>query len=316
MKKTSTAVQSAPTSRSSIAKVSNDFNSTKTQFKVEHISPEMAQEWVSNTKDKLQRKSHESTVKEYVKYMKNGEWVLNYEPIILSVNKSVLDGLHRLKACIASGVSFPSLVVYNSIEAAENEMFNTYDRGTGRTLGDVLSARKIHYSNATASTANLYHQLINNRIGIAADSSRGSSPSGTNKHFRLSPKMLLDFIEKEEGFIDFVAHAARVQAGGSKLLMQAKFIGLWYFCHKHDAKKADSFFTSLSVGANLPESSPVFFLRKKLSDYRNGVSGLKSKQVFNLILRCFEMYCNGEKVNIYIRVADDYRFSMTPQLPL
>lgn len=59
---------------------------------------------------------------------------LNGETIIFSSEGHLLDGQHRLMACVKSGVSFDALVVFGISPKA----FDTIDSGKPRSTGDVL----------------------------------------------------------------------------------------------------------------------------------------------------------------------------------
>lgn len=74
---------------------------------------------------------------------------LNGETIIFSSDGHLLDGQHRLLACVRSGVSFESFVVFGISPKA----FNTIDSGKSRGTGDVLSLAGV--SNATKLTGAL-----------------------------------------------------------------------------------------------------------------------------------------------------------------
>ncbi len=50
---------------------------------------------------------------EYANAMKSGEWKYNGESIKVCTDGSLLDGQHRLEACIESGVTFDTLLVTN-----------------------------------------------------------------------------------------------------------------------------------------------------------------------------------------------------------
>lgn len=68
---------------------------------------------------------------------------LNGETIIFSSDGHLLDGQHRLLACVKSGISFESFVVFGISPKA----FNTIDAGKSRGTSDVLSLAGVSNAN-------------------------------------------------------------------------------------------------------------------------------------------------------------------------
>lgn len=77
----------------------------------------------------------QSRVDQYASQMKADKWELNGEPIILDQDDQLLDGQHRLWACITADVSFKTLLV----RGVDRKVFPTLDTGKARTGADVLS---------------------------------------------------------------------------------------------------------------------------------------------------------------------------------
>lgn len=105
--------------------------------RIVEITPEIAtalmKENVSN------RPLNRARVRIYVDAMKRGQWKLSGESIKRATDpesgrKRLIDGQHRLQACIESGVAFPTVLVD---ELAE-DVFSVIDRGKTRTVNDVM----------------------------------------------------------------------------------------------------------------------------------------------------------------------------------
>lgn len=82
----------------------------------------------------LNRPVRERHVEFLAREMAEGRWVKNGETIKVAEDESILDGQHRLMACVDSGVSFDSVVVYG----LRPEAFMTIDTGVARSGADVL----------------------------------------------------------------------------------------------------------------------------------------------------------------------------------
>jgi hypothetical protein len=80
------------------------------------------------------RKVSNASVKKYAEAMSALKWVLNGAPIIFA-NGVLIDGQHRLHACIKSRVPLKTLI----IKVADESVFTTLDTGKKRSNSDVIS---------------------------------------------------------------------------------------------------------------------------------------------------------------------------------
>jgi len=80
------------------------------------VTPELAKTWLdANTSN---RPVSELRVQQFAAQMQAGQWRLNHHGIAFAVDKTLLDGLHRLLAVIRSGKTVPMTVVVD--EPVEN----------------------------------------------------------------------------------------------------------------------------------------------------------------------------------------------------
>jgi hypothetical protein len=83
------------------------------------------------------RKVSNASVKKYADAMSSFKWLLNGAPIIFA-NDVLIDGQHRLRACIKSQVPLTTVVV----KLADDSVFTTLDTGKKRSNSDVVSVRE------------------------------------------------------------------------------------------------------------------------------------------------------------------------------
>lgn len=105
------------------------------------ITPEFAR-FVLETTNTRNRTVKSSRVELYAKSMKEGNWKFNAEAIIFGVKDGrlvLMNGQHRLMACVLTGLSFPSALSFGVSE----EAFSTMDNGAARTGGDTLNTSDI-----------------------------------------------------------------------------------------------------------------------------------------------------------------------------
>ena len=99
------------------------------------ITPQIAQEWTSlNTRNRAVRYTK---VAQYARDMKAGNWMLNGETVKIAADGTILDGQHRLYACIQADVPFETVV----IRGLPPEAQDTIDTGMARKFADQLALR-------------------------------------------------------------------------------------------------------------------------------------------------------------------------------
>lgn len=101
---------------------------------VAEITPELAKEIlaIANQDNRPLKKDH---IKMLTTSLKNDEWMLNGESIAFSESGRLLDGQHRLTACVNSGKSFQTIVI-TGIE--DEAAFGTIDIGKPRSVTDLM----------------------------------------------------------------------------------------------------------------------------------------------------------------------------------
>jgi len=106
----------------------------------------MAAEWLKfNLKN---RNLKDSSAKGYSRLMKAGEWKLTGDPIRFDSAGALIDGQHRLKACISAEVPFETVVIRN----LDPEILRHLDHGISRSVADNLRLEG-HAASATLGAA-------------------------------------------------------------------------------------------------------------------------------------------------------------------
>lgn len=99
------------------------------------ITPDIAKAWMEqNTKN---RGRSDSTIGKYACDMANGDWQLTGDAIRFSASGRLIDGQHRLLACIRSNTNFDTFVIYG----LPDDVQDVVDIGKARTISDMLSLR-------------------------------------------------------------------------------------------------------------------------------------------------------------------------------
>ena len=128
-----------------------DKNETLTKGKTVRIEkvtiePDTAKTWLKrhNTRNRFLSKARAERL---AQAQRNGEWVFNAQPIQFAFDGTLLDGQHRLLACVLSDIAMEALVIWG----ADSESQHTMDMGKPRSVADILALEG--YSNHFALAA-------------------------------------------------------------------------------------------------------------------------------------------------------------------
>lgn len=116
------------------------------------ITPELAEKLLAVNYEG-QRRIRKDAVRRYAQDMASGGW--NNDAggmIVISSDGNVIDGQHRLKAVIMSGVPVEFLVM----TGADPEAFGLIDSGMKKTLGDVVGLKNANVCASIATVATAY----------------------------------------------------------------------------------------------------------------------------------------------------------------
>ena len=129
---------------------------TNLNIQVFTITPGLAEKWLENNPaNRGIRKFHAEAI---ARDMKAGRWQTNGDAIRLNGDGSLIDGQHRLLACVLSGVPFETVV----ISGLPSEVRATIDGNAKRTHGDRLAMLGVANANRVSATARMVAQLAVN----------------------------------------------------------------------------------------------------------------------------------------------------------
>ena len=122
-------------------------DSRKLSYQEILVTPEMAEEWLKD--NPANRRLAKTTVSAYMRDMLAGKWKLSGDPIRFSPDGRLIDGQHRLKACVLGKVPFKSLVIRN----VPHDVMRVIDHGRSRTVADNLHIEGKQHSLILAAAA-------------------------------------------------------------------------------------------------------------------------------------------------------------------
>jgi hypothetical protein len=291
-----------------MTKVNPSFESVKSEIlnaAVMTITPMIARQWLDSTDHSIQRRLSISHVSYLAKEMKNGYWDLNGQPIQIDKKGNVVNGQHRLNACIESGCDFQSLVVFN----VETSAIKTIDEGSkARGISDFLEIKYNPKHSTTVSSA--MKTIFFWDAGWKKTLKDGGERGGKNP--KLSPAEAQEFIKANPGFFDFIVEAVSLHQSGDKLLSPSLFCSMLWIVERENPVYSRDFFAKLSNGISIGPKCPIAYLRKilmedarKRAEMGRRLGRLTKGDVVSLIVKAFNYYVEGVEVTKLIQIPKD-----------
>ena len=244
------------------------------------VTPEQAREWL-DTKNSRNRPVSENAVLKYAQEIKEGRWVDNGKGLVFGTSGQLLDGQHRLIACVRVGKSFNTTITWG----VPDEYFDTIDDCNTRSLADVL-----HIKGEASST------LLAAGVRFLWEYATGQVEHKDLRHGRVATKPLLEAtLDKHRKITSSVKFYAMLKARPGGLMIPASMaIGLHYIFSLVDEKKADEFFSRMQSGLELTDDNPVYILRARLiAGQREASTKLTRSAMFYYTVTAWNAYVSG-----------------------
>lgn len=229
---------------------------------LEHITPERAQELLaSNTHNRPIRPAR---INSYADEMGAGLWKLTGETIKIAADGTIIDGQHRLLACLQAGEAFDAYVV----TGLDRQVFAVIDNPLPRHAKDAIQVSALDRGVEEKSVALLAatlrlvgrYQEHGTFIRGAAESARACSRPNNTK----TGSAALETLERNPEIREYVARTVDYQSRIRGVLAPSMFAGCWYLFSRQDPEAADLFMDKLATGLNAEADDPVYVLRERL----------------------------------------------------
>lgn len=201
------------------------------------ITPDMAAKWLEDS-DVNYRKINETFLKTLAQQIREGKWEFNGETIKINNRGEVLDGQHRLWACIVADKPIRSLVVFG-VESVKEA-----DRGRPRTLANELKHRG--EINVSRLSTLLYRIGTHENVGI-----------GSGVKHRTTVTDALDMLRRYPDTRDSVKFTSVIRV----ISLSNVFFFHWLF-GRISAHERDSFFRDLYDSEGVAAGDPIHTLRR------------------------------------------------------
>lgn len=255
-------------------------NHNGVRFEIWDIDPPLAErllEKVHNRPQKVVR------VKKYAREMKHGAWRLNYEWIGIDEHGYVIEGQHRLLACIEADTPFQTLVIIG----LDRALFPYLGAALPRGAADNIALSGVANANQVAGA-----------LAYVWRAERGVSLYATGAGARAENHEILDLLARHPKVLDSVSAGRRCQRIFPSTSLMTY---LHYEFSRRDQALADAFIDKLSDGTGLKYTDPVYLLRERLIDDKAGKTRMTQKYLIALTIKAWNYMRAGRRAPKFLR---------------
>lgn len=253
------------------------------RFEVWTITPKQAERMLEKVHNRPLTKSR---IAKYARVMQKGRWVLNFEWIGLDEFGAVIEGQHRLHACVEAGIPIRALVVIG----IPRELFPSLGVSKPRGVADNIAL--VGKSNAAGVGAAL---VFLHRV------EKGMALYTTGVGSRPENDEALELLARHPGIEDSYVRAARCRRVYPHLGMLAY---LHYEFAKRNRDLADAFVAKLAEGTGLKDGDPAHALRERLIDARRPQNRPTQKYVMAITIKAWNYAVAGRRAPKFLRWSE------------
>ena len=250
------------------------------------ITPDIAREFLSHNTDN--RNIRKAAIRTYADDMENGRWLLTTDAIGFDKNGVLLNGQHRLLACIEAGVPFQSFVDYGLDTAS----FNAIDNGVSRTASDGM--RDVANASTIASCVKAAYAYRTNRPSLS---------DRTNKRISLSNVRVNEIYKADADGYDLAVTIARSfydKKEYVRAIVPGQLSGMIYYLINdkgHDRLKVESFFRQI-LSFKTAEDATLELLRIRLLNESASPIKMTPALKRNLIAKAWNAFLDGRTLRV------------------
>ncbi len=249
------------------------------------ITPEMAEHMLRHNVDN-NRNIRPTKIEPFADDMRNGNWLMTGQGISFDTNGVLLDGQHRLTACVAAQRPFNSLVCFG----VNPKSFLKVDTGAARTPGDAFSFRGIPYAVSVAAAT---RWIWSYERGYVKGSRRGTGMRTAATH-----EILLNYYTRKCRDVSDWIHVAEM-VGNSRLLSKSTGLALMTLFARVDKDLAQQYMEGVFTGSNITKSDAAYVVRDRLiTDLAKPYGRLSSVQRAAFLIKGWNALRKGKRLRM------------------
>ena len=229
------------------------------------VTPQKAERWLR--KNAVNRNLRPSIVAKYARDMAADKWDLNGEAIILAQDGTLLNGQHRLHACVKTDAPFWSLICIGVPLSAMKNL----DTGEKRSFADRLRLEGVeHHHKQHGALVALFHEYLYTRS------------AGYPSREELSTTNAKYFAEIAEA-VDF-AVSCRIHGVPMPLNMSSCCLAFLLF-RRCAVKPAEEYISQCIAGEGISRTDAAWSVRAKVQRAREQGQQVTPKDQIALLIR-------------------------------
>lgn len=256
---------------------------SKIQQTIEVITPEVAKVYLDKNLPN-NRKINKGQVSYYARMMSEGQWVCDGTPISFDENGHLVNGQHRLSACVEAGVPFETAVNRN---VPENSFF-VMDKGYSRRSSQDLSIAGIPNSRSICAMVGRYIKMV--KLEGKAHSIDYTNRAGGS--FKLSTTDILNKYNEDVEYWQSLHSLTTQMYVRCRILPADEVSPIIAYLNKHKGYDLDyvlDFWYQLFY-AERTELQIIHLMRDKLINDKMSAVKMTSKMRTQLLVKVWECY--------------------------
>lgn len=265
----------------------------ETTISIEVVTPGIAEAWLALVPER-QRSTNDIFINKLAAHMKAGTWRFNGDTIRFTRSGALIDGQHRLRAIVRSGLPQSMIVVRGLGE----EAFETIDVGRPRTVAQLINVSK---NAGTIGSAVTTIMRLRDSGWVATKNTLGGVAHLTKTDIANYWNDQVDELLSANAE-EWAARAVRIGRSWTwkgRASAAALLLGAYLIARKRGVERADQFLSdaeALSVaGMPVEEGNPL----RTLANSQLYGSGSTSRLAMLRAVRCAIDYRDGKKVKVY-----------------
>lgn len=259
---------------------------SKSKSVIETITPQKAKIYLEkNNSDEYNNRSvYQPKVDQYARDMKNGDWRLNGETIIISKSGRTMDGQHRLLAVIQSGVTIQSYVIHG----VDDEVFASIGTGKPRTSADAAHIAGFQHASKISAIVKF---VLNFQKGQYSQASLAYSKGKK----AITNEAVVEYIRRhEESLYESYNYGYNKE---NKVVSGTYLAGLHYIFKKLSETEANDFCNRVADGLALSKDNPIYLLRQRLISDVQAKRKMPPSEKLALICKSWNFYRKKRKIS-------------------
>ena len=247
------------------------------------VTPEMAKAWLDqNTRNRKVTKGH---VDKIARDMAAGHYSFTGDAIRFDSDRVLIDGQHRLLACVKAETPFETMVIYGLPPETQDKI----DAGKARNASDIMSMLGHHNT-----------VILSGACRLILEEKNEESMNKT----KYTTSEILEVISRHRELPSAVIHCSSKRYPRGLSIPQLSTI---YYVGKHILnvpRISDEFLAVIQTGIPMYEGDAAHAYREKIVKDTGGATAIKRHEKWRLFKHAWNMFSAGQPAKLLRGSAD------------